>query len=459
MKTTSAVAQEFKSSGLRLDASFYASDGVQAMHTLQGWKRRGKQRRFDSLKDVCKPDGIFIPGRFRRIYVSDPKHGLPWLSPSDMLKADLSDLPFVSKKYTPIQDVLRLQKGWLLLSRSGSIGNVAYVRDDMVDQIGSDDIIRILADEQKIPRGYLFAFLGSAMGKALIQQQTYGAVIQHIESEHVKDLPIPRLESKVEEQIHDLIEQASDLRTRGNQLKQKAEKESSKLLGIALSEYQPRKYTSVKLSKIDYRFEANYHVASSIEELLRKSNYPLVRLKELLDRIFYLGKLHRVFVDNPKHGLPLLSISDVQKAKLSSEKFISQNLSRNVNDAVLKKGCILISRSGTPGIVTFVRSEMVGMVGTDHLIRLFPDETKLLNGYLFSFLSSSVGKCLLTRSVHGSVQLTLPPEYVSQIKLPLPPIKNQKPIHDLIDQYGESLSKASELENQAQDILAAALQT
>jgi len=40
-------------------------------------------------------------------------------------------------------------KGQFVVSRSGTIGNLAYVRDDMDGLIGSDDIIRIVADPIK----------------------------------------------------------------------------------------------------------------------------------------------------------------------------------------------------------------------------------------------------------------------------------------------------------------------
>src|SRR6266487_801364 len=107
MKTSTRASLELFSSDLRLDASYHASSGIQTMQLLNSWKQKGKQRKFDNLADVCENGGIFIPGRFRRVYVSDPQQGLPWLSPSDMLKADLSDVTYVSKKYTPIQDILR----------------------------------------------------------------------------------------------------------------------------------------------------------------------------------------------------------------------------------------------------------------------------------------------------------------------------------------------------------------
>ena len=46
------------------------------------------KRRLDTLAEVCVPDGIFIPGRFKRIYVDDPAHGAPYLTGGSIMQAD-----------------------------------------------------------------------------------------------------------------------------------------------------------------------------------------------------------------------------------------------------------------------------------------------------------------------------------------------------------------------------------
>jgi hypothetical protein len=102
-------AQEMYSAGSRVDASYHASAGVQALRFLKRWQQAGDARRVDALNQVCVQEGVFIPGRFKRFYVSDPAHGERWLSPSDMLKADLSDLPLVSRKLTPSIDIATLR--------------------------------------------------------------------------------------------------------------------------------------------------------------------------------------------------------------------------------------------------------------------------------------------------------------------------------------------------------------
>jgi len=473
MKAIATTADQLNDGGRRLDASYHASDGVKAWRFILQWsgsstwlvKPASKQirenrpiaygtRRLEPLEEVCVSEGIFIPGRFKRFYVDDPEYGEPWLSPSDMLQAELSGLRLVSRKLTPSIETLRIHRSWILLSRSGTIGNVAYARQDMDGLIGSDDIIRIVADPAKILPGYLYAFLSSPLGKALIEQRTYGSVVPHIEAHHVKDLPIPRLESATEQRIHELIEQAAALRVEASRHKQEALDLASSSLGVDLSDFKPPTSLLVLSSRLNWRLEAAYHATQrAAENILCTLSTRLVLIGDLLLDMFYLGKLHRVFVDDPQYGVPLLSIADAQKSKLTSDKFVSQTQSRNVKQAMLQEGWVLVSRTGTPGLVTYVRREMLGMAGTDHLVRLVPNEDRVLSGYLYTILSSAVGQGLLLGSVHGSVQPQLPPEYIACTKIPLLSMEDQRPIHDLITRYAEALTCASEFEDEARALL------
>jgi type I restriction enzyme S subunit len=52
--------------------------------------------------------------------------------------------------------------------------------------------MRVVPDAEKIPPGYLYAYLSSKFGVPLVVGGTYGAIIQHIEPEHIANLPVPR---------------------------------------------------------------------------------------------------------------------------------------------------------------------------------------------------------------------------------------------------------------------------
>lgn len=192
MKRDITSSSDLRTGDWRIDASYHASSGMKALRLIGEWEQKVGNY-VSTLINICQPNGIFVPGRFRRIYVDDPERGEQWLSPSNILKADLSFPKFISKKLTGNKEMLRVYKDWLLISRSGTIGNMVYVRSDMDGMIGSDDIIRVIVDKRKALPGYVYTFLVSSIGQALIEQKAYGAVISHIEGYHVEDIPIPRL--------------------------------------------------------------------------------------------------------------------------------------------------------------------------------------------------------------------------------------------------------------------------
>jgi type I restriction enzyme S subunit len=474
MKLTVTPSHALTSQGQRLDASYHASAGVKVLRTLQQWANEAPARasentlrefaagyaarRLDRLSDVCIPGGVFIPGRFKRVYVDNPAHGAPYLTGGSILQVDpLSGSKLLSRRYTANIKELALYERMTLITCSGTIGNSVYVNGTFEGAVGSPDLIRILADPQKILPGYLYAFLNSPIGRVLIEQKTYGAVIPHIEAHHVVDLPIPRLDSASEERIHEMIEQAAYLRSEANKAKQQAQNLLTDAIPGVQSHHIP-KTLAVQFPQNTTRLDGTYHAAQvATRSTYRQTSTDVVKIGDLLSDMFYLGKLHRVFVDDPSEGVPLLSISDVQKAKLTSEKYISRTRSRNVTEAMLQEGWVLVSRSGTPGIVVYTRREMVGMAGTDHLVRLVPNHQKVLPGYLFTILASPFGQVLLRSSVHGSVQLQLPPEYIGEIRIPVVDRALQVSIHQLISSYAEQLSLASEREKEAEALLKAAL--
>lgn len=88
---------------------------------------------------------------------------------------------------------------------------MAYARADMDGVWSNQDIMKVSPDPDLIKPGYLYAYLCSRFGVPLIISGTYGAIIQHIEPQHIADLPVPRL-GAVEDQAYELIQGAADLR-------------------------------------------------------------------------------------------------------------------------------------------------------------------------------------------------------------------------------------------------------
>ena len=70
---------------------------------------------------------------------------------------------------------------------------------------GHPHVIRIIPNDI-LKGGYIFAFLSSKIGRALIQRPIFGSVIQHIEPPLLESLPIPVLNEEMMAEIAELAE-------------------------------------------------------------------------------------------------------------------------------------------------------------------------------------------------------------------------------------------------------------
>jgi type I restriction enzyme M protein len=89
-----------------------------------------------------------------------------------------------------------LRTGDVLVSKSGTIGKSAIVRDDIDDAIAASGLYVVRAHQERLNPEFLFAYLESAACKEWLKAQARGAVIQHL-SRNVLDrllVPLPPLQ-------------------------------------------------------------------------------------------------------------------------------------------------------------------------------------------------------------------------------------------------------------------------
>ena len=159
--------------GRRLDCGPYLSGAVEArvlLDALPGTKK--------PLSGVTKDgiDGIFHAGRHSRTYVTDSEHGTPFLSSSDVLLADFTYADLISRKQAATTPQFILREGMTLITRSGTIGRMAFARPDMDGIACSEHVLRVVPNPDEVVPGYLFAFLSSRFGIPLVVGGTYGSV-------------------------------------------------------------------------------------------------------------------------------------------------------------------------------------------------------------------------------------------------------------------------------------------
>lgn len=168
------------------------------------------------LGDLVVEHGIFYPGRHKRNYVDNTPDSVPFYSGTQILQIRPFDLQYQPKDYQPASKHF-VEKGWILITRSGSTGRVVMVNDSMAGTMVSEHVIRVICDEDLIDPYYVYAYLATEdIGKILLEKGIYASVVDHITPDFVATIPIPRLSPEKEKEIADRVREAEEKRDAAN---------------------------------------------------------------------------------------------------------------------------------------------------------------------------------------------------------------------------------------------------
>lgn len=368
---------------------------------------------------------LFSP---KRTYVNDRKHGVPFLGASSMLQADLSDLPLLSnpdaesRSYKP----LKIKPGMTLISCSGSVGRMTYARDSMEGMASAGDLLKIQPDPHKIPPGYLYAFLRSEVGAALVRGGTYGTIVQHLERQHVADIPVPRLGKRIESTVHDLIDGAATLRDEASDLFSKADALFIELLALSTPrpqhDYAPPQISQATSAQFVKRADAYYYAPLNIDARRAfDSAKPTATVSEIAE-VFIPGIFKRQYASDPSFGVPYITGADVFRLVPATDQYLLKRVAKDVG-LVLRKGMIVIQEAGQLGGLigrsVLVGDSLDGYACSNNMVRVTAkdaDDT----GYLYTVLASTDGMRLISREAAGSSIPHIEAGRVRQLSIPWP---------------------------------------
>ena len=408
---------------------------------------------------------ISHPGITKREYIDSKKLGIPFLSTSDLQFYETVDNKYVSIETSKNLDDYIVEENTILISRSGTIGNLSLVDKNIAGFAVTEHAIRIEVNDF-IYLGLVYTFLNSEIGQKIIKGQKSGAVIDEIYDVDIEQLHIPDLNEHLLDQLNNKVLQAKEKREKAFFLINKARSlvlqynNLPTLDNAELETLDPEKETELQMVNTkeftdDYRLDAHFHshIFKKANENIKSFSSNYCQLNELCTDVFLCNRFKRNYVDSD-NGVPLIGTKNMMQIRPSG-KFIARN--GIPNDVLMQKNWILLARvgslGGTFGKVSFVWNNFEGQVGSDNIIRIIPDSNVIDPGYLFAFLNSYYGYNLIIQIRFGALQDALDTNYISKILIPITKTENQKKIGDLVRKAYDLRAEAIRLEDEAQDIL------
>lgn len=445
MKTAIVKINAVRSINYRTDASYHLSEGQNVQRSIAA-----SPYPLIKVKEVASD--IFIGNRAKRVYVKDIKHGIPFLSSSDILKADLDNVKLASKKYTPEIERMSLKKGWTLISRSGTIGNCAFANAKHAQKLASEHVIRLVPNNI-LRGGLVYAYLASKYGHSLLTQGTFGAVIQHIEPAFVGSIAIPKFPESFQHEVDDLIQEAARLREEAADAMEEAKGKMRRFVNYSfIKKFYKTGWVSSKdiCNSLQHRLDPpalmNDGVTTMKEVTSRMKSENIANIKATVRRP---GIFKRSYVTN---GIPYIKGSEIF---LNNPFRRCAHLSRTktpfIDEMILKEGQILITCAGSVGNIKMITKEYEDKkaIGSQDIIRLSSDDELYTKEYLFTYLQMSFVYDYIQSMKYGSVIERIEPFHIESIPVVTPTKDLSEEITSIIQRYMDCTYRAFNAEEKA----------
>ena len=152
----------------------------------------------------------------------------------EVVKPDPKNLTKIAKIKEFILDFQKLKPlhepkvGDFLLTKD-VIHGIAYIVKEPVGGIVAGSILILKINENKVNKEYLALCINSIIGKIQIKREGAG-VITHWRPEQIKNLQVPVLSKKVQQEISSLIKQSYETKQGARELREEAKRKVEKAI-------------------------------------------------------------------------------------------------------------------------------------------------------------------------------------------------------------------------------------
>ena len=456
MSWSSVSLSEVLGKEKRFEASVFDLECKHARNIVENSIYRSSEINIDRDLIEC-----YTRSRFKRIWLEKSEY--PIYQPTSMLDVYPKSDGYISKLTNTNIEALKVSLGQILITCSGTVGNISFVSETLNGKIFSHDLLRVKF-KKEYDNGFFYTFLKTYVGKQILKSNKYGSVISHIEAEHMNEVLVPLAPLNLKKKIHGLIIQSYANRDESNRLIDEATKimiEELELPPIDDLKNEAFSYSkeinsfSTKLSDLNGRLESNYHlpIIKVLENHLReKADLVKLENKEITENIVLAGVFKRNYVQKG-HGYPFLGGKEITQLSPETDKYLSKitHKKRFEKELRVKENWILVTDRGTIGKVVIVPKHMENMAVSQNVLKIAP---KIYPGYIYCFLNSDYGQILIKRQSYGSVVNMIDDSSLGDVQIPI--IKDReivKKIDCLVLEANELRYQAYKQEQKAIEIM------
>ena len=367
------------------------------------------------LVDVCELQRGSEPGS--RTY-NEKREGIRFIRVADVSKQRTSPI------WTTGKNLVICKKDDILMTFDGSPG---VVFRGIEGAISSGIRIIKSKNNKELLDDFLFYVLQTESVQNTVKKYTIGVSIQHASGSilHI-EIPLPPI--KIQKRIVARIEELFEKIDKAKELRQKAQEETEQIFLSALQGIFSK--TEKKYPKKEIKDFAMVKGGKRLPKGAKFSDteteYPYIRV-----------------VDFEDFSVDTLNL-----------KYIPKETQQKISRYIILKDDVYISIAGTIGLVGTIPDNLSGVNLTENAAKIvFKDKRIIDKKYLVYYLASSYGKIEIDKRTNKVGQPKLALMRIETIKIPLPPLSEQKKIVAYLDNLQEKVEKLKQLQQKQSEEL------
>ncbi|WP_142386523.1 restriction endonuclease subunit S [Bacillus sp. Marseille-P3661] len=360
-------------------------------------------------------------------------------------RVSFTDMIYIDENANSLLWKSEVKPGMILLSMSGTIGDVALASDRWQYPINSNQDIAKIDTKGQINPYYLYAFLMSEFGQNYLKRETRGSVQQHVFLSQIELFEIPVPSKELCMTVEKIIKSSDEAMFQSEEVYQQAEDILTEVIGLKNYEISKESTNVKSLSNSFFtsgRLDAEYYQPKYEEiENRIKYNNEWNTIGNLLEKIDTGEYSPEYFKKGEIEGLTFyIRSTNIKNGQIEFDDDYYVKKDNFVRKA--KEGDIVTARVGSVGIFGEIRKELQDSVYSDNVLSFRLPKKFIPSVYTLLFNSKFYFE-LIDRLARGSVQQRLNQETLKDLIIPIIPYNVQEHIAALIEE-SFSLKKYSE---------------
>lgn len=379
--------------------------------------------------------------------------GIPFLRVQNISEEGIiGEWDYISDKVHERMKRSQLNGGELLYTMAGRIGTATILPDNFGKANINQAIAKIIL-KKDTNRDYIKCLLNSDFCKLQAERFLTTSAQPNINFEQIKDIKIPLLSPEIQNKIVKLMQSAydkeADKRQKAKNILNTIDDYILGELEIRMPEAEDRECFSISSQEADNgRLDCYYYQPKfkQGEKSFKKANCKTEPLKNYITKIHYGASLKNNYVDE---GIPLLRIKNLKpnRVVLNNIVKISEARRKELGNAFVSEGDLLISRSGSVGIVSVMPKEAEGFAFGSFMIKFCLND-KIDKDFVSIWLNNKISQLFIKREKIGAIQGNITIETIENLQIPTPPLATQK---KLAGEVKERLAQAKKINAEAKD--------